>query len=133
MPQWLTVRRAEVKAQEAALARILRHLETLRAQEEELGTRLADRGRQEAVVGGELIADARYRERLEREREAIRRRIAQAEEALRVQRERLARVRRALDVAEDVVAEGDRDRARLKSKQEEQAVHDLAYGGRRSR
>lgn len=133
VPQWLAVRRTEVKAQEAALARIVRHLETLRAQEEQLSLRLAESAGQEAAVGGDLIADARYRERLEREREAVRRRIAQAEEALKAQQERLARVRRALDVAEDVVAEGDRDRARLRAKREEQAFHDLAYGGRRSR
>jgi septal ring factor EnvC (AmiA/AmiB activator) len=133
VPQWLSVRRTEVKAEEAALARIVNHLETLRTQEERLARLMVEGGTQEAAVGGDLMADARYRERLQREREAIRRRIAQAEEALAAQQARVARARRALDVAEDVVAEGDRDRARIRAKREEQALHDLAFGGRRAR
>jgi predicted nucleic acid-binding Zn-ribbon protein len=129
VPQWLGVRRSEVKAEEAALARIQQHLEDLRTRLQLLASQLEatepDRIR---VIGTALVAEGRYRERLKAEWQEVHERVKQAEAALARQQEKVARARRALEVAEDVVEEQGRAIRQAGEKRQEQQINDWAAG-----
>jgi predicted nucleic acid-binding Zn-ribbon protein len=126
-PQWLWIRRSEVKAEEAALARIQQHLDELRTRLTLLDYQLDQvAARPPHVIGTELLAEGRYRDRLRQEWESVKTRLGQAEQALRHQQERLARAKRALEVAEDVVREETQRVVQLGQKRQDQLVSDLA-------
>jgi chromosome segregation ATPase len=125
MPQWLTVREAAVKAEEAALARVQRY-------REELAERLRHLEARRAVLtatggaGAELLAAQAYQERLDREIGAVQERIRQADAVLHRQQERVARAQQALEVAQDVVREHVVAARRDAERRQDQWVSDVA-------
>jgi DNA repair exonuclease SbcCD ATPase subunit len=127
MPQWLSVRQSEVKAEEAALARIQHHLEDLGQRSQLLAARIDALGVvSQQAHGTEIMAEAQYRERLREEWRELRARIEQAHDALRRQQERLTRSQRALEVAENWVAEEAREGRRVALRRQDQLLTDLA-------
>lgn len=131
MPQWLTVREAAVKAEEAALARVQRYRDELEERVRLLEVR-RDTWSAASAQGAELLAVAAYRERLNQEIETLKDRIRQAEAVLRRQQERVARAQQALEVAQDMVQEHVVAAKREALRRHDQWVSDLAGWRRHS-
>ena len=131
-PQWLSVRQSTVKAEESALGRIQRYVDDLQAETAKLDEAMSGGALLPGMaMGASLLAEGHYRDRLQLEREAMETRLQLAEEAFQQQRLRVLRAQRALEVAEDIVAEEARQAKQQGERRSEQAVSDVAGWGRR--